>query len=60
MKLTGRRIVTLDRAVGVVCIAAAVALAIAALVRPITQPPTWGLLVAFVLALVGFAALQEV
>jgi tryptophan-rich sensory protein len=60
MKLTGRRVITVSGVVAVCCLAGAAVLAFAALVRPITQPPTWGLLWAFLLALVGLAAWGEV
>ena len=58
MKLTGRRVVTVDRLVGVVCIAAAVALAVVAVVRPFDSPATWWTLLAWPLALMGAAALE--
>jgi len=59
MKLRGRRVITVSGVMAVCCIAGALALAFAALVRPITEPPTWGLLWAFLLALVGLAAWEE-
>ena len=59
MKLTGPIGVTLDRVVGVFCLAGAIALIFVAMVRPWDEPATWWTLLAWPLALMAAAAWEE-
>ena len=60
MKWTGRAPMIVNRIIGTLFLAGAIAVLVRTMVRFFTgQPPTWGLLIAFVLYLIGTAAILD-